>query len=541
MKQPPIIRKGFTMGVKTSSEPSVIPYESIYESKNVRADQSGILRIRPGVKAFNESLGIGSIQAVKSAFGEIFAVWNRNVYTFTNVGAPNLIGSNLIGVDGLQETEIISWARSGAEIAYLLAGNGIFETDGATTKLSTPYTPETGESVNLLRKADGTQDTSSGPARSTIACLRASLSMRLALTGDPQSPNTIYLSSPMDGTYYPSDQIIQLPDDGGRITGMTNWYNALIIFRDKDIWAFFGSDVNDSAASLVLQDASIGCVAPRTIVDVPGMGIVFLGADNVYALQQVTGVENQSKAQPIGDDVRKYLLKNMNYLGGCSAVYYDREYHLSFPNSPEEEKVFRLTLQNNSGWYMDTGPNTVQYFIHKENLYGSELGKGIINQLNTGLNDNGKPIPFSVSFRREDVQPGPSRIKKLYLYAISKGTKEETSLYFFGKKLNSGVYNNSETEKAVLLKGTEQHLNVELLVDGKVLTIDNAEIKVSKSESNELAITEPVKIYEVKFRPSLKGHFVQVRIKGLKPEEDIAIIGYGLEYSTRGRVRGIKE
>jgi hypothetical protein len=80
-----------------------------------------------------------------------------------------------------------------------------------------------------------------------------------------------------------------------------------------------------------------------------------------------------------------------------------------------------------------------------------------------------------------------------------------------------------------------------LVVDGHELTFEDADIHVSRSTFNELAQTEPVRIYEVKFRPSLKGHFVQVRIDGIVPEEDIAIIGYGLDYSSRGRIRGIKQ
>src|SRR5690606_20283876 len=105
-----------------------------------------------------------------------------------------------------------------------------------------PYVPQQGEAPNLILGGDGKQDVNSGPARCRFAVLRASLSQRLVAAGDPVSPNTVYMSAPLDVSYWPATQIIQLPDDGGYITGLAIWYGALIIFRNKDIWAFFGAD-----------------------------------------------------------------------------------------------------------------------------------------------------------------------------------------------------------------------------------------------------------------------------------------------------------
>src|SRR5690606_13888697 len=108
-----------------------------------------------------------------------------------------------------------------------------------------------------------------GPARCRFAVLRASLSQQLVAAGDPVSPNTVYMSAPLDVSYWPATQIIQLPDDGGYITGLAIWYGALIIFRNKDIWAFFGADLEDESATLVLQAASVGCVSHKSIAAVP--------------------------------------------------------------------------------------------------------------------------------------------------------------------------------------------------------------------------------------------------------------------------------
>lgn len=542
MKVPPIVRTGFVEGVKTSFDPSAISPSALWEARNIRSDESGILRLRRGCEAFNVSLGVGAaIQAARTAFNKILTVWNRNVYLFGNNGVPTTLGTNLIGTYNADMASIFNWARNGAEIAYILAGNGLYETDGTTMKLSTPYAPGSGEKSNLIRKEDGTQDVNTGPMRCKFGVLRASLSQRLALAGDPQAPNAVYLSGPLDATYYPSDQVLQLPDDGGKIVALENWYNALIIFRTTDIWAFFGSDLTDASAALVLQDASAGCIAHRSIANVPGMGIMFLGADNIYALQGVSGIENQSKAVPVGDDVRKFLLQALkDGTEGVSAIYHDREYRISFPKAQGEERVFRYFLQNGSAWYIDSGPRTSLYLEHGDKLYGCEYTSGKILKFTEALTDEGVRIPAYVAFKREDVQPGPARIKRLIIYALSKGRRETSTLYFMGGMFNSIPFNKGIAPEVFVQLGTEQHLNVTVVVDGTEFSSTDLQVTVDKVNHLRLATTEPVRVYEATFRPSLKGHFVQIRLNADTINEDIAVLGYGIEYSPHGRIKGAK-
>lgn len=599
MKVPPIIRTSFVQGVKTSFDPSSVPPDALYEAWNVRSDDSGILRLRRGSTLLGLDLGVGPFQLAESAFDKILGVWNRNVYLIDSDGSQTQIATNVIGATANDEAEIIKWSKGGAEIAYLVAGNGIFETKANQSILATPYLPATGEDANFLLNTvigtawaastvyavgakvyangnvyectvagtsgstapsgtgsvivDGTvtwkflyimQDVNSGPARCTFGVLRVSLSQRIALSGDPQSPNTVYLSGVFDGSYYPSEQTIQLPDDGGKIIGLWNWYNALVILRDRDIWAFIGSDVTELGASLVLQDSSMGCIARRSIASVPNVGIVFLGSDNIYALQGVSGVEDQTKAVAIGDDVRKFLIPAIkDGLQGVTAIYRDQEYRISFPKALKEERVFRLNLQNYSqnglNWYVDTGPKTAKFILHKGELYGTELGFGKMHKFTESLLDETNGIPYYVAFRREDVQ-GPSRIKRFFLYAMSKGRTSTQSLFFAGTQFNGQQFNQAGSPTVNIQTGTEQHLKISLVVDGEEFFIEDLNIIVGKVSHLQLATMEPVRIYEAWFHPSLKGHFVQVRVYGTTPEEDIAVLGYGIEYSPKGRIRGIR-
>lgn len=533
MAKTSIDRIGFRQGVKATLDPSTVPPDALWEARNVRADDSGILRIRRGVVPFNAPLGKGAMQGARSALGRIFAAWSRNLYKFSSEGTPTLFESTigLIGVKSDDDIDFLNWAHGGSEVLYVITGNGLWETDGDTAARITPHKPGTGERPNLLKASDDSQDLSSGPAKSRFGIIRASIGQRAALSGNPGAPNEVYLSEVLNMTYFPDDQVIRLPDDGGRITGLTNWYGALVIFRDKDIWAFFGADVNAEEKALVLQVSSVGCLNPRAIADVPGAGIAFVGHDNIYGLQGVSGIEREAVAVPLSDDVKKYLTKESK---GVSSVYYDREYRLSLPASAIPECVLRLSLQHATGWYVDAGPRTVQFFTHENDLYGLDASEGLIHKFTDALLDAGKVIRFYTAFRRETLQPGPSRIKRLYIYAIRKGRRATVNLACYGPVYNEDDY----LQEADIVLGTSQNLDIRLVVDGKEFMVKDYHITVKHLGSLILAGHEPVTIYEARFHPSLLGHFAQVRVSANEPGEDIAILGYSIEYSPRKASKG---
>jgi hypothetical protein len=544
MKQTPLARLSFTQGVKSAFDPSSVPPDALYGALNMRSDESGILRIRRGHSPVNITpLGTGSFQGGVSAFGKVLTAWNRNLYLIDNAGASTQIGTGLIGATATDRVSMIRWTRSGLETVYLFPGNGIFQTQGSSTAAVTPYTPAAGESLNLIRKTDGTLEANSGPSRCKLSVLKASLSQRIAAAGDPQSPNTVYFSAPLDATYWPDDQIIQLPDDGSKITRIVNWYNTLIIFRDKDIWAFFGSSATDTSAQLVLQDSSVGCAAGESVAAVPNIGLMFLGPDNIYALQTVTAIENQVKSVPIGDDVRKFVKKALTFdMSGISAVYYNKEYRLSFPKCMAEERVLVLSTVNNTlAWYPDSGPVTNQFIIHNNScLASSDLEGKWLKYDETRIDDDGAPIPIALEFRRENLQPGPGRIKHLYIYAISKGRSQQTSIFYMGDTFGTPKYNDEIIENAVVNVGTDQHLTVDVTADGTTYTVKEFSVTVDRLAAASLTNIEPVRIFEARFQPSLKGNFAQVRISGTVPDEEIVIMGYAIDYSTRGRIHGQK-
>src|SRR5690606_4503294 len=430
---PPLLRLGFDHGVKASLDPTAVPPNALWRARNVRLYQGGLARVRPGSFALTQSRGPGSPQGLIAAFGGLLMVHNTNLVLYDlATGSGTELGTGITS-DPTTPVEMIRWTRGGAEIVYLFTGEGIWETDGTEggTKLREPYEPQQGEASNLLLDSDtGKQDVNSDPAKSRVALLRVSDGQRIVAAHG----NVVSMCEPLDATYWPADQQFWLPEDGGRIMALEQRYGAVILFRDRDIWAYFKAYEGDEGGKgPTIQIKSIGCAAGRTVVPIPGLGLAFVGGpqgtvDNVYLLTYVQAIEGQVRAEPIGGDIRDILVEAVRRYGleGACATYYDGEYRLSIPANAEEDRVFLLDIRNQRGWFIDSGPRTVQYAIEGGNLYSAAWGEGRIDRITPeALRDGDKPIPFNIRWRRESLL-GPSRVKRVFVVTKSPATIRPT-------------------------------------------------------------------------------------------------------------------
>jgi hypothetical protein len=539
-----ITRLGFTKGIKRTFDPSAVPEDAIWDARNVAVDVSGVLRVRQGIKTFSQPLGSGPVQGAIPAFGDILMAWGRNLYRVNSSGQYTTIGTGVIGAAAQDKTEMIRWSRSGSERVYIFAGNGLYETDGATVSLVTPHTPAAGEQANLLRASDGTQDLNSGPAKCRLAVLRASLGQRIAAAGNPGSPNTVYLSAPLDATYWPADQVIQLPDDGDKITALANWYGALVIFRQRDVWAFFGSSVTAADAALVLQKWGTGCVASRTVVDVPGLGVAFLGPDDVYVLRNVEAVEKMATVEPIGEDIRYYLKDELNSenIAWACGVYHDKHYWLCLPWA--KVPVYRLAMQYASGWYPDSNPRTSQFIKHGNALYMAGWESGKFFTLSDSRNDDGLPIPFYIAFKRETLFPGPSKLKRVFVYVMPKARLQLLQQDFFGGAFGEIAYGQADTEQVTVAAGKETSLTLHVVADGQEREANAKPVAVEYAGHASLGSAPPLLVEDMNtvtvYRatvPGVKAHFAQVRLMAGIQDDDFAVLGYVLEYKPRRKIK----
>jgi len=146
--------------------------------------------------------------------------------------------------------------------------------------------------------------------------------------------NEIQYSAPLFPEVFPKDNVISVgDDDGGPITGMRATKNALVVFKSRGIYLIKGSPGGGFVAQTLNQD--IGCVAPNSIAEVPGLGLVFLSEKSIHLLEgalentgSITGVVN------IGAEIPGQLerLNQSASMKACASVYLrDKEYWLAIP------------------------------------------------------------------------------------------------------------------------------------------------------------------------------------------------------------------
>lgn len=152
------------------------------------------------------------------------------------------------------------------------------------------------------------------------------------VTGATQTD--VYFSAPGQPEVFPVDNVMPVGDAYlGPITGLYGTRNALVVFKEHGIYLIKGDPVNGFTASLFTK--TTGCVAPNTVREVPGLGLVFLGASGVYLLRGTLENEGvQTEVVPLHIPITE-ILKRVNrsaVIGAFGCVYHrDKEYWLALP------------------------------------------------------------------------------------------------------------------------------------------------------------------------------------------------------------------
>jgi len=121
-----------------------------------------------------------------------------------------------------------------------------------------------------------------GPLPAPRARFSALFAGCLFLDGGIDDARTIYFSAQGLIEQFSADSYIELSNVGGGITAMYASYTNLLIFRENSIDVVQGTF--SSGFTVTTISTSVTCRAPHSIQAVPGLGVVFLGNDGVYAI-----------------------------------------------------------------------------------------------------------------------------------------------------------------------------------------------------------------------------------------------------------------
>ena len=116
----------------------------------------------------------------------------------------------------------------------------------------------------------------------------------------------LYYSQPNQPDTFKDTNFFELGTrEGGDITGFEIYYNSLLVFREQAIDLVRGDALN--GFEIVPFITGIGTKSPHTIITVPGIGVMFLGIDGVYAINGGLDGGADLQVRKLSDPIQQYI------------------------------------------------------------------------------------------------------------------------------------------------------------------------------------------------------------------------------------------
>lgn len=374
----------FSGGINTTSSLDNLLDNELVVAENIELSQRGGFKRRKGISEY-KNLGTSKIDRLVEYEYYDTSSQERVVKMLA------LTNGDLIDMD--TEASLVSGLGSHAvfevfnDKLYIL-GNGLYKVyDGETVADVT--NGESDSNLDVIKRCN----------------YLVQRGQRLFAAGDPQNPNLLYYSEVGDPTYFKTTSLIKaVTDDGDIITGLKEFHGALLVFKARSIFAWFGYDpLNDVQFQKI--NVHTGTKAYRTIQYVDD-NLFYLGADGVYALigtykDVISSVKVSNKIDSLIEQVKH--IEPFNENSPC-AVYYEGKYMLSVPVEQEGENNIVYVFDNNifktkqtECWVVYTGWKISEFLLTLDNtLYSGSSVTGLVHLHDDGYNDLGGAIEVKV-------------------------------------------------------------------------------------------------------------------------------------------------
>lgn len=368
----------------------------------------------------------------------------------------------------------------------------------------------------------------------------------LFLDGGSEDPRSLFYSAPGLIEQFSPANVLQLGGAGGGITALFSNYNTLVIFRENGIDIVEGDYTNGFTVKTVSE--SITCRSPKSIQSVPGVGVVFLAQDGVYAVVGGLVGGAEFKVISLTDGQTEFINR---VTPGCSAravsVYSPKfkEYQLYIPMNGQDRPTRGLILHVDrlgelsrglSPWSVRVGfpvgdiaclYGGAPIFGHHTGIEAganSEAGIFVISAkraLGGTITGDNAPVynidaaPVSV-YRSEWNDFGDSSVKKSVKYVELKLMSTGTTPLIQLRPMKDFNYNQSTTPDTIC-----QPADVE-----KLPVFDTAIFGVAKYED------EHVISLRIAVSNGACTHFAFE----ISTQEDITLLGYTIEFEVGPKV-----
>ena len=376
---------------------------------------------------------------------------------FPTIAKPaGLAASNLSGVTGTTQW---SWRVSGSSVSggETLASTAIslasLPTDLSKTTIRLTWTPISAASGDLLgyniyRGAPGDEvwiggtdinttsfddggapiseslrqvplvDTTGGPKAKYIIRFQD----RLILAGIPGEPTKVLISGRypkhfrFDGFAGGSYCLVE-PDSGEAITGLATYYQSssstqtIIVFKESSVWELKLQSITYGQYDVLvptyrLLTGSQGCSSHYSIVSVEN-DIMFSNRKGVYILRYEPQLLNVINANEISAKIRPFFegLTDAD-LTSCTALYADKKYVLSFPNSKQTIIFDRERLSFMGPWPTPFGIARWAKYVDSTGMdhwIAIDADDNMVTEFSKGFQDDkGSSINTIFKSKRED-------------------------------------------------------------------------------------------------------------------------------------------
>lgn len=138
------------------------------------------------------------------------------------------------------------------------------------------------DAVRTANLGQPAPEIATGPLPAPRARFSALFNGCLFLDGGIDDSRTLYFSTVGLIEQFAADAFVELSAENGGITALFSNYNTLLVFREKGIDVVQGDYANGFTTTTLVSNVT--CKAPHSVQSVPGLGVVFLAEDGVYAI-----------------------------------------------------------------------------------------------------------------------------------------------------------------------------------------------------------------------------------------------------------------
>jgi hypothetical protein len=177
----------------------------------------------------------------------------------------------------------------------------------------------------------------------------------LFLDGGSSDGTKLFRSEPLQCDTFKASTLLDLGTrKGGNITGLYTYYNQILVFRDSAIDMVRGDPLNGFQVVPFAQ--GIGTKSPHTITFVPGLGVLFLGNDGVYAISGGLDGGSTLSIQNISNGIGTLLEKRViDIIGKACAAYSPKmkEWQCYFPAFGVDNSVMGIVYHVDGGYWSE--------------------------------------------------------------------------------------------------------------------------------------------------------------------------------------------